>query len=73
MIPHDNISSARLTGVDPAPGPDITLQTMFIPHPGRPGCGYTAIFDTDIRLFRLGVLPVCCKSCGELLTDREGA
>ena len=61
------------TGYDMAPGPDKNGQTMFIPHVGHPGCGYTLIFDGQITLHRLGLLPVRCKSCGELITDMGGA
>jgi hypothetical protein len=49
-----------------------TEQPMLLRHPGRPGCGYTAVFKKYIPLYRLGILPVRCKSCGELITGKEG-
>jgi hypothetical protein len=64
---------ANLITTDLAPGPDQTGEIMYVPHPNHPGCGNTALFDEQLVLFRLGLLPLRCKSCGELLTDREGA
>jgi hypothetical protein len=61
-------------GVDMAGGRDETLRTMYLPHPGRPGCGYTLVLDEQVDLFRLGLLPLRCKSCREMITEvKEGA
>ena len=61
-------------GVDMARSKDETARTMYVPHPGRPGCGYTLVLDEQIDLFRLGLLPLRCKSCKEIITEvREGA
>jgi len=64
----------RITGIDlAAGGSEKAGMTMYLPHAGRPGCGYTVIIDEQVALHRLGLLPVRCKSCRELLTDCEGA
>ena len=59
--------------IDPFSGPDQTTRALYLPHDGRPGCGYTLLVDEEIALYRLGIMPVRCKSCGELLTDCEAA
>jgi hypothetical protein len=55
------------------PSSDQTARTLYLPHEGYPGCGYTLLMDEEIDLYRLGILPVQCKSCCELMTDMEGA
>jgi hypothetical protein len=63
-----------ITGVDlAAPDSEKNGMTMYLPHVGRPGCGYTVLIDEQVELHRLGLLPVRCKSCHELLTDCEAA
>jgi hypothetical protein len=64
-IPH-----SMITGRDLAAGDDQTGQVLFLPHAHHPGCGFTILMDEQIALHRLGLLPVRCKSCGELMTDR---
>jgi hypothetical protein len=59
-------------GFDPA-GTDKTSMTMYVPHAHHPGCGLTVVRGDQLRLYALGLLPLRCKSCGELMTDREGA
>ena len=69
ILPGENL----ISGFDLAkPGSEDTGTTMFLPHIGRPGCGYTVIIDEQVMLHRLGLFPVRCKSCHELLTDCEG-
>ena len=59
--------------IDPSSGPDQTTRALYLPHAGRPGCGYTLLMDEEITLYGLGLMPVRCKSCLELMTDCEGA
>jgi hypothetical protein len=68
MITPPNVQSPNI-GVD-LRDDDETALTAFIPHVGHPGCGYTVISDEEITLYRLGLFPVRCKSCLELMTDR---
>ena len=47
---------------------------MYVPHAGRPACGNTMIDGGQVNLFRLGLLPLQCKTCREnLLPFREDA
>ena len=62
---------SRQLHIDPASGPDKTARTMFLPHLGRPGCGYTLLMDKEIDLYRLGLFPLRCKSCQELMPPME--
>lgn len=67
------VNTPMIAGCDLAAGPDQTVETMYVPHAHHPGCRYTVLSDEQLVLFNLGLLPLRCKSCGELLTDREGA
>lgn len=64
---------AARVGIDPASGPDKTGTTLFLPHEGRRNCAYTVLLDDQIKLYRLGLLPVRCRTCGDLFRDVEGA
>jgi hypothetical protein len=57
--------------IDPASSPDKTVRTMFLPHAGHPGCGYTLLMDEEIDLYRIGLFPVRCKSCREMMPPAE--
>ena len=45
--------------------------TIFLPHEGHPGCGYTQLKGGQVTLHRLGLLPMRCKSCLEMLAPAD--
>ena len=67
------MSKQEARGVYTFSAADAGAGVMYISHSDHPGCGYTLLMDEEIVLYRLGIFPVQCKSCGELMTDKEGA
>jgi hypothetical protein len=52
---------------------NLPNSAMFIPHEGHRNCAYTVLLDDQIKLYRLGLLPLRCRTCGDLFRDMEGA
>jgi len=47
-----------------------SYQTLHLPH--KAGCGLTKLADGKVTLHRLGLFPVQCVTCREMLPPQEG-
>jgi hypothetical protein len=45
-------------------------QTLHIPH--KLGCGLTKLTDGQVTLHRLGLFPVRCQGCGDMMPFEKG-